>query len=108
MTAYLKVHDGLRDADLEAWTAEINDEISRAVTEAEALPPPALETLFTDVYARMPAHIEEQMKYALALGRGTGTRRFRANDDARSVTSRAGRRPRRPVRVNCSSSALLR
>jgi pyruvate dehydrogenase E1 component alpha subunit/2-oxoisovalerate dehydrogenase E1 component alpha subunit len=61
----------LTDADLAAWTAEINDEISRAVTEAEALPPPALETLFTDVYAHMPPHIAEQMKYATALGLGT-------------------------------------
>jgi TPP-dependent pyruvate/acetoin dehydrogenase alpha subunit len=41
------------------------------VTEAEAAGPPALETMFTDVYARMPAHLEEQMKYALALGLGT-------------------------------------
>jgi len=69
--AWLRSRNLLTDADVEAWTAEINDEISRAVTEAEALPPPPLETLFTDVYARMPAHIEEQMKYAMALGLGT-------------------------------------
>jgi len=61
----------LTDADVEGWTVEINDEISRAVTEAETLPPPALETLFTDVYAHMPPHIEEQMRYAAALGLGT-------------------------------------
>ena len=59
------------DADLETWTAEINDEISRAVTAAEALPPPGIETLFTDVYAKMPPHLEEQMKHALARGLGT-------------------------------------
>ena len=69
--AWLRSQGQLSDADLEAWTAEINDEISRAVTDAEALPPPALETLFSDVYGQMPPHIEEQMKYAAALGLGT-------------------------------------
>jgi pyruvate dehydrogenase E1 component alpha subunit/2-oxoisovalerate dehydrogenase E1 component alpha subunit len=61
----------LADADVERWTAEINDEISAAVTAAEALPPPGIETLFTDVYATMPPHLELQMKHALSLGRGT-------------------------------------
>jgi pyruvate dehydrogenase E1 component alpha subunit/2-oxoisovalerate dehydrogenase E1 component alpha subunit len=69
--AYLRGRSLLADADIEGWTAELNDEISRAVTAAEALPPPGIETLFADVYARMPAHLEEQMKYALALGLGT-------------------------------------
>ncbi len=41
------------------------------MTAAEAMPAPALETIFTDVYATMPAHLETQMKYALALGHGT-------------------------------------
>ena len=69
--AFLRAKGLLTDADIETWTAEINDEISQAVTEAEALPPPAIETLFTDVYAQVPPHLEEQMKYALALGLGT-------------------------------------
>jgi len=57
--------------DTERWTAELNDEIGAAIREAEELPPPPLETLFTDVYAEMPAHIAEQMRYALAMGEGT-------------------------------------
>jgi pyruvate dehydrogenase E1 component alpha subunit/2-oxoisovalerate dehydrogenase E1 component alpha subunit len=69
--AWLRSEHLLADADVEAWTAEINDEISRAVTAAEALPPPGIETLFTDVYARVPPHLEEQMKHALARGLGT-------------------------------------
>lgn len=69
--AYLRSRGLLADADLEAWSAELNDEISRAVTEAEAAGPPAIETLFTDVYASVPAHLQEQMKYALSLGHGT-------------------------------------
>ncbi|HEV2105185.1 MAG TPA: thiamine pyrophosphate-dependent enzyme [Candidatus Eisenbacteria bacterium] len=60
----------LADADLERWTAEIQDEISAAIRDAEALPPPPIESMFADVYARMPAHLEEQMRYALALGHG--------------------------------------
>ena len=61
----------LNDADVEQWTTEINDEISAAITAAEAMPAPAIETIFTDVYATMPAHLQEQMKYAQAIGLGT-------------------------------------
>ena len=61
----------LADKDIEQWTAEITDEISKAITEAEALPPPAIETIFTDVYAEMPAHLKEQCQHALATGLGT-------------------------------------
>jgi pyruvate dehydrogenase E1 component alpha subunit/2-oxoisovalerate dehydrogenase E1 component alpha subunit len=69
--AYLRGKGLLTDADIETWTAEINEEISQAVTAAEALPAPAIETIFTDVYAQMPAQLEAQMKYALSLGLGT-------------------------------------
>ncbi|MBI5168071.1 MAG: thiamine pyrophosphate-dependent dehydrogenase E1 component subunit alpha [Candidatus Eisenbacteria bacterium] len=69
--AYLRGKGLLTDADVETWTAEIGEEISQAVTAAEAMPAPALETIFTDVYAKMPAQLETQMKYALALGAGT-------------------------------------
>ena len=69
--AWLRSRGLLTDADVETWTAEVNDEISKAVTEAEAAGPPPIETIFSDVYAKMPPHLEEQMKYALALGHGT-------------------------------------
>ncbi len=69
--AYLKGAGLLTDADVETWSAEINDAISAAVTAAEALPPPGIETIFTDVYATMPAHLEEQKKHAIARGLGT-------------------------------------
>jgi pyruvate dehydrogenase E1 component alpha subunit/2-oxoisovalerate dehydrogenase E1 component alpha subunit len=61
----------LDDALVEQWTAAIQDEISAAVTAAEAMPPPGIETLFTDVYAKLPPHLEEQLRYARALGLGT-------------------------------------
>jgi TPP-dependent pyruvate/acetoin dehydrogenase alpha subunit len=60
----------LEDADEETWTKEMNEVISAAVKTAEALPPPAIETMFTDVYRNMPKHIEEQMRYAIAMGEG--------------------------------------
>ena len=68
---WLESEGQLTTADTEAWTQELNDEISAAITESEALPAPGIETLFTDVYATMPAHLEEQMKYAKAIGLGT-------------------------------------
>jgi pyruvate dehydrogenase E1 component alpha subunit/2-oxoisovalerate dehydrogenase E1 component alpha subunit len=70
-SAWLRSKKLLSDADVEQWTAEINDEISAAVSAAEAMPAPAIETLFTDVYAEMPPHLREQLKYAQALGLGT-------------------------------------
>ena len=68
---YLRSKGLLKDGDEEAWTRELEEEIATAVREAEALPPPGLETMFSDVYARMPRHIEEQMNYAVAMGAGT-------------------------------------
>jgi pyruvate dehydrogenase E1 component alpha subunit/2-oxoisovalerate dehydrogenase E1 component alpha subunit len=69
--AWLRGKGLLTEARVEQWTREINDEISAAVTAAEALPPPGIDSIFTDVYAEMPAHLVEQMKYAQALGLGT-------------------------------------
>ena len=69
--AYLRGLGLVRDGDEEAWTAVYEEEIAVAVREAEALPPPAIETMFTDVYKNMPPHIAEQMRYALAMGGGT-------------------------------------
>jgi pyruvate dehydrogenase E1 component alpha subunit/2-oxoisovalerate dehydrogenase E1 component alpha subunit len=68
---WLEAQGELTAEDTEKWTAELNDEISAAINEAEALPAPGIETIFTDVYAKMPAHLEEQMKYAQAIGLGT-------------------------------------
>jgi len=70
-SAWLRTKGLLADADVETWTSEINDEISAAVTAAEAMPAPAIETIFTDVYAEMPPHLREQLKYAQAIGLGT-------------------------------------
>ena len=55
----------------ERWKEELNAEIGAAIEAAEALPPPAIESMFTDVYRDMPRHLAEQMRYAVALGEGT-------------------------------------
>jgi pyruvate dehydrogenase E1 component alpha subunit len=59
-------------AHLEIWTEEfeadleraIGEEITEAVRQAEANPPPAIETLFQDVYFEMPPHLEEELEDA--------------------------------------------
>ncbi|HYM81882.1 MAG TPA: thiamine pyrophosphate-dependent dehydrogenase E1 component subunit alpha [Candidatus Limnocylindria bacterium] len=68
--SYLRGAGAVAEADETRWIEELNDEISRAIQEAEALPPPPIESMFHDVYAHMPRHIEEQMRYARAMGEG--------------------------------------
>src|SRR3989475_12624252 len=47
-----------REARLEQ---EIGGEITRAAQEAERIPPPAIETIFADVYAAMPPHLPPEL-----------------------------------------------
>ncbi len=41
---------------------DANAQLDEAIAYAEKVPKPALETLFTDVYADMPWHLEEQLR----------------------------------------------
>ncbi|MGD0177364.1 MAG: pyruvate dehydrogenase (acetyl-transferring) E1 component subunit alpha [Candidatus Bathyarchaeia archaeon] len=50
------------EADEKKAQEDANRELDEAVAYAEKLPRPALETLFTDVYAEMPWHLEEQLR----------------------------------------------
>jgi pyruvate dehydrogenase E1 component alpha subunit/2-oxoisovalerate dehydrogenase E1 component alpha subunit len=68
--SFLSKRGLVKDEDETRWTEELAAEISQAVEESEKLPPPPLETLFSDVYEKMPWHLEEQMRYALAMGEG--------------------------------------
>ncbi|MFZ5469309.1 MAG: thiamine pyrophosphate-dependent dehydrogenase E1 component subunit alpha [Myxococcota bacterium] len=52
-----KLWDARKD---QALRAELLEEINAAIAEAEALPPPARETLFDDVYAIEPWNLAEQ------------------------------------------------
>jgi len=49
--------------------AEITDEMMAALKHAESLGPPALETMFDDVFAEMPPHLAEQKAECLAAPR---------------------------------------
>ena len=72
--ARLRIHlrslGTLKDGAEEKMTVEINDEIGAAIKAAEAQPAPTIESLFHDVYAKLPKHLEEQMRYAVAMGEG--------------------------------------
>jgi len=62
------------------WTPEkaqdlrkgIEEQIRSAVHEAENVPDPGLETIFSDVYAKVPAHIRAQGEAAFDLARRRG------------------------------------
>jgi len=71
MRTWMRAQGFASERDEEEWTKEFEATIATAVKEAEALPPPAIETMFTDVYRDMPRTIEEQMKHAVAAGTGT-------------------------------------
>ncbi len=65
-----RLWDAARD---QALRAELLAEVNAAIAEAEAGPPPAVETLFDDVYAELPWHLREQkaeLLEALAEERG--------------------------------------
>lgn len=47
--------------------AELGEEIAEAVKLIESAPPPARETLFDDVYAKLPWNLEEQKEELLGL-----------------------------------------
>jgi pyruvate dehydrogenase E1 component alpha subunit/2-oxoisovalerate dehydrogenase E1 component alpha subunit len=55
--------DDRRDAELDQ---ELEREIKAAVAHAESIGPPTADTLFEDVYATVPAHLEEQRRELLA------------------------------------------
>lgn len=60
--------EGLWNARKEAQLQEeLNRQITQAIKEAEASPPPSVESLFEDVYAEMPPHLQEQLAYLQSL-----------------------------------------
>jgi pyruvate dehydrogenase E1 component alpha subunit/2-oxoisovalerate dehydrogenase E1 component alpha subunit len=50
----------LSDDDARRIVSEASDEISRAIAEVETAPRPDASSMFEDVYAEMPWHLEEQ------------------------------------------------
>jgi pyruvate dehydrogenase E1 component alpha subunit len=62
---YLEKKGIWNDSEEKKAQDDANREIDETVAYAEKIPRPALETLFTDVYADMPWHLEEQLRELL-------------------------------------------
>lgn len=64
---------GLWSEDLEArYRQEIVDELTSAIADAEKLGPPPVDSLFDDVFAELPPHLQEQRRELLAMPRAAG------------------------------------
>ncbi|HPF14660.1 MAG: thiamine pyrophosphate-dependent dehydrogenase E1 component subunit alpha [Planctomycetes bacterium] len=71
--AYLKKR-GLWTAALETeWTQAAMERVTAAAKTAEATEGPGLETIFSDVYAELPAHLRAQGEAAFDLARRKGS-----------------------------------
>ena len=56
----------------EALYAQAVEQVNAAVKEAEATPPPKLESIFSDVYATVPQHLRRQGQAAFELAARKG------------------------------------
>ena len=66
--AYLEKRDLWDEIDDGHLQKELDDLVTDAIRVAEKTPPPALETVFTDVYAEIPPHLREQMEEFMKSG----------------------------------------
>jgi 2-oxoisovalerate dehydrogenase E1 component alpha subunit len=64
--AYLEKHDLWDGAAEERLIAEVDASFKAAVKVAEQTPLPPLESMFEDVYARVPWHLQEQRAQVLS------------------------------------------
>ena len=70
--AYLERHNQWDGAAEERLIAEVDQRFREAVATAERTPPPALESMFDDVYERAPWHLQEQRAELLTGPRAPG------------------------------------
>ena len=68
---HLELQDLWSEEQEKDLSERVKAEINAAVAKVEKLPPPALETLFTDVYAKVPRNLREQYE-DLVRREGTG------------------------------------
>ena len=68
---HLELQDLWSEEQERELSERLKAEINEAVARVEKLPPPALDTLFSDVYARVPSHLREQYD-DLVKHEGTG------------------------------------
>jgi TPP-dependent pyruvate/acetoin dehydrogenase alpha subunit len=64
---YLRTAEILDDATLEGLEAGIRAELDAALAEVEELGPPARATVFEDVFAALPPHLQRQQAQFLAM-----------------------------------------
>jgi 2-oxoisovalerate dehydrogenase E1 component alpha subunit len=69
---YLAVRGIWSDADEQALKKEVDQKFREAVALAERTPPPALESLFDDVYSKLPWHLAEQRAELVGGPRASG------------------------------------
>jgi len=62
LNAYLKALNAWSDQDDQAWHEAVEKEFKQCVQVAEATAKPDIATLFTDVYAKQPAHLQRQQE----------------------------------------------
>ena len=67
---YLEAHGGWPDEREAALEKEIGDEITKAVAEAEAMPPVPVDAFFADVYEGMTWNLREELAEARSAPRG--------------------------------------
>ncbi|MDH5673083.1 MAG: thiamine pyrophosphate-dependent enzyme [Myxococcales bacterium] len=59
---YLERQGVWSDEAEQAFAAEVDAELKRAIEKAEATPPPSIASMFEDVFAEMPEHLREQQR----------------------------------------------
>jgi len=62
LRAFLIAQGHWSEAQDEALIAALTQEVAAAARQAEEAPPPTIDTLFTDVYAELPWHLEDQRR----------------------------------------------
>jgi pyruvate dehydrogenase E1 component alpha subunit len=65
LRAYLERQRAFQAADQVALEERVQAELTACIERAEATEPPALESIFEDVYEDMPAHLREQLAECL-------------------------------------------
>ena len=67
MAEYLKSIGLYESHNIHQWQKQITDQVSDAVSHAETIGPPPLDSLVEDVYAEPPHHLRRQVIEALRL-----------------------------------------
>ncbi|MEK6608210.1 MAG: thiamine pyrophosphate-dependent dehydrogenase E1 component subunit alpha [Myxococcota bacterium] len=61
LRAFLMARGALTEEKDAALRKQLDDDVRAAIADEEPVGPPAVETMFEDVYARMPPHLQEQL-----------------------------------------------